>query len=72
MITGKPDLVDLRYICKKYGVKFGIETYGEDYIKYKFGDEIAWAVHVDVDFSVMDYIEVVQRLAARYPDKVES
>lgn len=69
MITGSPDLSDLRYLCKKYGVKFAIETNGEDVITYCFGD-IRWQVFIDNDFNLEAYLEVMQRLAAKYPDKV--
>lgn len=63
-------LSDINDICRKYDVKFSIETNGTSLIYYVFGP-IRWAVVFGEAFSTRDFFEVVQRLAAKYPEKVE-
>lgn len=57
-------------ICRRYDVKFSISS-ENDYIYYHFGEHVRWCLAYGNRFNYNCFLEIVQRLAAKYPDKLK-
>lgn len=61
---------DAQELCQRYKVKFSIELAQDAHsIFYCFGP-IKWEIQIGRDFTTEAYYEVVQRLAATFPELV--
>jgi len=71
MKNEKVSLYDIKILCEEFAVKFSIETNGKDLATILcFGEKVRWMVPFGEQFQWYDYLEVVKRLSANYPERV--
>jgi hypothetical protein len=65
-------MIEMKELAKKYNVSFSIATEYDDtgltYF-YKFGP-VTWQKVLNDQLTIADLFEVAQRLAAKFPEKV--